>query len=301
MEQVTEEAKFLGQFIPVHYHYNMLLDEARMQGFLAALNYAVRPGAKVLELGGGTGVLSFFAAKNAEKVWCVERNPALVKTARAMLSQNKHGDKVRVIQADAFDYLPPEPVDLVICEMIHVAMLREKQIEVIDSFKRRYLAKFGGPLPLFVPEACIQGVQPVQQNYAYEDYYAATILFQNPIATQERTVSLADPEIYQMFSYADDLSHQISWQGTLTATNDGILNALRFITKNVLAIRTDIGSTIDWHSAYLVLPIENPVQVCSGDQIHISFSYQAGAELDALQPVVSVTLGAANQAVVMSR
>jgi hypothetical protein len=30
--------------------------------------------------------------------------------------------------------------------MIHVGMLREKQVEVIEAFKQRYLARFGGPL-----------------------------------------------------------------------------------------------------------------------------------------------------------
>ena len=65
----------LGQFIPPQYHYNMLNDTVRMQGFKNALELVVRPGARVLELGGGTGVLSFFAAKNAAHVWCVERNP----------------------------------------------------------------------------------------------------------------------------------------------------------------------------------------------------------------------------------
>jgi hypothetical protein len=55
-----------------------------------------------------------------------------------LLALNPNGEKVEVIHADAFEYLPPEPVDVVICEMIHVGMLREKQVEVIESFKRRY-------------------------------------------------------------------------------------------------------------------------------------------------------------------
>ena len=76
----------LGQFIPLHYHYNMLNDNARMSSFKEALECVVTPGSRVLELGGGTGVLSFFAAKNAGKVWCVERNPELVHEARRILA-----------------------------------------------------------------------------------------------------------------------------------------------------------------------------------------------------------------------
>ena len=69
--------------------------------------------------------------------------PLLVQAARHILAMNPGGERVEVVHADAFDYLPPEPVDVVICEMLHVGMLREKQIPVIDSFKQRYLEKFG--------------------------------------------------------------------------------------------------------------------------------------------------------------
>lgn len=56
------ESLELGQFIPLHYHYNMLNDNVRMNGFKEVINLVVKPGAKVLEFGGGTGVQSFFAA-----------------------------------------------------------------------------------------------------------------------------------------------------------------------------------------------------------------------------------------------
>ncbi len=288
MTPITDESKLLGQFIPVQYHYNMLLDEARMQGFRAAIDYVVKPGMRVLELGGGTGVLSFFAAQRAERVYCVERNPALVDTARRMLSANPNGHKVQVVLADAFDYLPPEPVDVVICEMLHVGLLREKQVQVIDSFKRRYLEKFGGPLPMFVPEACLQAVQPVQQDYLYEGYYAATPLFQCPVSQQPRTAGLADPVLFQCFTYDAELPQRCEWQGLIQVTEGGLFNALRFITKNALAVCLDTASTIDWHNQYLVLPVAEPCQVQAGDQIAVSFSYAPGEPLEALQPRVAV-------------
>src|SRR5487761_1017102 len=94
----ADEREVLGQFIPLHYHYNMLTDEARMAGFKEALEKVVPPGGKVLELGGGTGVLSFFAAQNAAKVWCVERNPELVRAARRILALNAGGDRIEVVE-----------------------------------------------------------------------------------------------------------------------------------------------------------------------------------------------------------
>ena len=279
----------LGQFIPLHYHYNMLNDTARMQGFKAALDVAVQPGAKVLELGGGTGVLSFFAAQKAGKVWCVEHNPELAATARDILALNPNGHKVEVIEADAFEYLPPEPVDVVICEMIHVAMLREKQLPVIASFKQRYLEKFGGPLPIFVPEAFIQAVQPVQQSFDFEGYQAPTILFQDPLLAQNKTFELAPSVVYQMQAYQDTLPQTCAWKGSIKIDCDGILNALRFITKNVLAISLAEQKTIDWFSQYLIVPLAEPLIVTTGEEIEIEFSYAAGAAFSALTSTLRVS------------
>jgi len=187
------ESCYLGQFIPVHYHHNMLMDQNRMASFKTAIDYAVKPGARVLELGGGTGVLSWFAAEKADKVYCVEFNPDMVREARRMLALNPNGDKVEVIHADAFEYLPPEPVDVVICEMIHVAMLREKQVEVIESFKRRYLERFGGALPVFLPEAVIMAVQPLSQEYDFEGFYAPIVQFQQTGASYSGTKNWPSP------------------------------------------------------------------------------------------------------------
>ena len=272
----------LGQFIPLHYHHNMLNDSTRMNSFKEAIHLVVRPGAKVLELGGGTGVQSFFAAQKADKVYCVERNPELVEAARDLLAKNINGDKVEVIQADAMHYLPPEPVDVVICEMLHTGLLREKQMPVIDSFKRRYLEKFGGPLPVFVPEASIQAIQPLQQNFHFEDFYAPTILFQNPYSIQERSKSLGDPEVFQLLSYEEPFSQTCACNGEISITENGQLNALRLITKNILAINMATGSTIDWHTQYIIFPLATPFQVCKGDQISVRFSYQGGDPLKAL-------------------
>ena len=278
----------LGQFIPLHYHYNMLNDTARMQGFKAALDVAVQPGAKVLELGGGTGVLSFYAAQKAGKVWCVEHNPELAATARDILAMNPNGDKIEVIDADAFEYLPPEPVDVVICEMVHVAMLREKQIPVIASFKDRYLKKFGGPLPIFVPEAFIQAVQPVQQAFDFEGYHAPTILFQDPTLAQSKTFELAPSAIYQMAAYQDTLPQTCAWKGNVKIDCGGILNALRFITKNILSISLTEQRTIDWFSQYLIVPLAQPLIVETGEEIEVEFSYAAGASFSALTSTLRV-------------
>lgn len=284
---------YLGQFIPLHYHHNMLSDENRMSNFKAAIDHVVFAGTKVLELGGGTGALSCFAAARASQVWCVEFNPDLVAESRRFLALNPHGHKVEVIHADAFDYLPPEPVDVVICEMIHVAMLREKQIEMIEAFKQRYLRHFGGPLPIFVPEAVIMAVQPLQQHYDFFGFYAPIIQFQRPLIMQNGTTELAVPAVYSTLDLSQPTSREIQWQGRFMLTQDGSVNALRFITKNILAVLHEQASTIDWLIDYLVLPLDKSVEGKAGDVLEVAFNYLAGGSIRSLEKSMRVTLTSA--------
>jgi len=278
----------LGQLIPLHYHYHMLRDRARMNGFRRAIEACVRPGAKVLEFGGGTGVLSFFAAQQASRVWCVERNPELVSEARRLLAQNPNTERIEMIQADAFEYLPPEPVDVVICEMLHVGLLREKQLAVIKAFKERYVQRFSGPLPVFIPEAVLQAVQPVQQSFDFEGYYAPTILFQDPVVSHVGTRELGAPVLYQQLTYESPFDLLCQWSGSLTIALGGTFNALRIVTKNILAILVDSQSTIDWHNQYLIVPLTKEFPVKSGDTVHVAFNYTAGDPLSSFHPLVSV-------------
>lgn len=284
------ESCYLGQFIPLHYHHNMLMDNNRMQGFKAAIDHVVFPGAKVLELGGGTGVLSWFAAAKADKVWCVEFNPDMVNEANRLLAQNLNGHKVEVVHADAFEYLPPEPVDIVICEMIHVAMLREKLVEVIENFKQRYLEKFGGPLPIFMPEAIVMAVQPVQQDYNFEGYIAPIVQFQETTVIYTGTKELAQPALYSIIDFDQPVDMIIEWQGTFIIENKGKLNALRFITKNILSVVQAQSSTIDWLNHYMVLPLPNAIDVKSGDIVDVNFKYRAGGSIASLQNALQASI-----------
>ena len=283
-ELVTE------QTVPMHYHFNMLNDSTHLQAFKEAIDHVVKPGDRVLDLGGGTGVLSFMAAQHAAQVTYVERDAGLVVAARQTISKNKNGDRVKIVHADVNDYLPLEPVDVVICEMLHVGMLLEQQMAVMDSFKQRYQEKFAGKLPRFIPEACIQAVQPVEQDFCFEGYYAPNTLFQVPTITQDKTVQLAPPEIFQLFAYDEAIPQRCECDQRITIATDGKLNAVRIITKNILAILLDEQRNVEWFNQYLVVPLDQSLQVKAGDEISLRFSYLPGAQLDALAGSLQVTV-----------
>jgi predicted RNA methylase len=274
----------LGQFIPLHYHFNMLDDVARTGAFEEAIARTVRPGAQVVELGGGTGVLSFFAARDAEHVWCVERNREVARETRRLLALNGCADTVEVVEADGGEWVPPQPIDVVVCEMLHVALLVEKQLPVLAAFKEHYLDALGPPLPRFIPEAVLQAVQPVAQSFDFHGYVAPTVHYQDGTAEQPRTRELGEPVVYQTLEFADTIPRRVAWTGSLTMTRAGSLNAVRFITKNVLAMLPGEQRSVDWLMNYLIVPLASAIEVVAGDTVEVAFDYAFGGPLDSLQP-----------------
>jgi predicted RNA methylase len=292
-DQGVPEKYFLGQMISLHHHFHLLNDRARLTAFREAIDFVVRPGAKVVELGGGTGVLSFFAAEHAEKVWCVERNPELVRAAEAFLARNRHGDRVEVVLADAHEYLPPEPVDVVVCEMLHSGLLREKQASVIRAFRENHARRFAGRVPFFVPEVTLLGFQAVEQSFQFAGYQAPIPLFQPPGSEQEDTTGLSEPVIYETIDYRgidfhDRIPAELAWGGHLTITRPGRLNALRFATKNLLVLIEKQGRAVEWSNMHLVMPLPRPILVEPGRVLEISFSYPPGGSLDSLRQSIRV-------------
>ena len=275
------EEMVLGQFIPLHYHFNMLRDQTRMVPFREAIRKTVPAGGNVLELGGGTGVLSWFAAQTAAHVWCVERNPALVRAARSFLAENFNGDRVTVVQADAMTWLPPEPVDVVICEMLHVGLIREKQLEVIQSFKDRYRAKFGPRLPRFIPDTSMLAVQPLQQDFTFLGYTAKVPIFE-PCGPHMPACWLADPHFYSTVDYAEDFSHEFNINASIPLQNSGRWNAISLLTNNFLAFDLRVGTADQWLMNQLILPLPEPMDVAAGDTVAIEMQYTAGCSIETL-------------------
>jgi len=290
----TVEDHLLGQYIPLHYHFNMLQDQHRVGAFAEAIQAVIKPGMHVVELGGGTAILSWLAAQQGARVTCVERNPALVHSSRKLLEKNSHGDRVTVVQADARDYVPTEPVDVVICEMLHVGLLREKQLEVIQAFKQHYLAAFGrqAKLPKFFPEATTMLVQPVQFCYDFAGYHAPLPIFQDPAVSTSRTVVLGEFVTYANIFYDQSYPTLFNCTLDLEVSQPGTLTGLRFATQNLITILLDQQRGIPWANQLLVLPVQEPVEVTVGETIHIEFHYQAGGTLESLNEMLSVEVRA---------
>jgi len=151
--------------------YMCLRDERRTEVLRDAIERAVSPGDVVVELGGGTGILSFFAARaGASRVLVVEIDPLLAHTLRGSIAANGLGDVVEVIEGDALQVALPDDIDLIISEMIETALLDELQVPAMNRLHRDGIIS---PATKLIPHAYTTNAQLVTADL---DYYGFTIL-----------------------------------------------------------------------------------------------------------------------------
>ncbi len=278
--------QLLGQYIPLLYHHNMLQDADRVKAFRDAIDLVVQPGMHCVELGGGTGILSSFAARQGARVTCVERNPELVSCGRRFVQLNNLDEQIHVVQADASSFVPDTPADVVICEMLHVGLLREKQAQVIDAFKRNHMRAYGERLPVFLPEASILMVQPVEQTFCFFGYEAPIPVFQAPQLDHPDTRELTALHPYASIAYDEVIPRGFDVREPLDVIRPGRVNALRFVTQNVIAVDVPGQRAITWPNQCLVLPIESAFDVVADQSVQTSFRYTCGDSVERLADAI---------------
>lgn len=135
-------------FADLYQHDRMLADSARVEAYWEALRKHVGPGDVVLDLGSGTGVLSFFAARQGAQVHGIEHSP-LVDAARAVAADNGI-ENVEFHRVHSSRFELPVKADAIVHEQIGDALFDERMVENIAELRDRFLKPGGRVLPNLV-------------------------------------------------------------------------------------------------------------------------------------------------------
>jgi SAM-dependent methyltransferase len=153
------------------YPYMCLKDEARTLAFRDAIRAVVRHGDVVVDVGAGSGILSFFAADaGAGAVYAVEIDPVSAAALRRSIALNPAiADRITVVEGDAALVGLPR-ADVVVAEIIETGLLDEQQVPVLNALRRRGVIT---PSTRLVPAGYDTTLQLVTADHRYYGFVIA--------------------------------------------------------------------------------------------------------------------------------
>lgn len=145
-QQSNPFTQYYGQLL---HQGNMLADNVRTSTYQQAFfKNAIDFNDKViLDVGTGTGILSFFAVQaGAKRVYAVEASQSAV-TAELLSKANGFDDKIKIIIGKIEEIELPEKVDIIISEPIGFLLVHERMLESYVIARNRFLKNDGIMMP----------------------------------------------------------------------------------------------------------------------------------------------------------
>lgn len=145
------------------YHYRLLSDRMRTRAFKNAINHIVKPGQSVLDIGAGTGFLSFLCVKaGAARVYAVEHDD-VISLARLAAHTNKMDSKVYFLKRHSTKIKLPCKMDLIVTETIGNSGLDEGIVASVIDARKKWLK----PKGRIIPSSMELYAAPVELSSAY--------------------------------------------------------------------------------------------------------------------------------------
>lgn len=233
-----------------------------MAGFFEAISKNSK--GTVFDLGAGSGILSYWAASNADRVYAVELNSSTAKKTHDNL---RYLDNVDVICADAGKFSFSEKADIIICEMLDTALIDEEQVPIINSV-RKYLKDDG----IFIPCSILNCLEPVQveiEHICYEE---------NEIP---ENMVLGSPLFYSRINFDSPVETSFDETIKIDINSSGTFNGIKITTFTLLTEDIICGPT-PMLNPPLIIPV-NPLEVTSGDELLLDLKYVMGGGLESVE------------------
>jgi len=190
----------------------MLRDSVRVEAYRAALMAAAQQlqGATVMDIGTGSGILAFLAAKQgARRVYAVEASPEMARLASRLARANGLAGVVEVVPKHLEDIgddeIAPGSVDVIISELFSHFLVGEVGLQVVTIAKQRFLRPGGLVLPAaaqlrlspFEDKALGAELRARHSFWHQRDFYGLDLSAALPLAEEQvlrqNVIDLVDP------------------------------------------------------------------------------------------------------------
>jgi len=247
-----------------------LYDTRRVELFQQAIQEIVQPGDIVVDAGSGSGVLGLLAAAaGAGRVYCIELNGEFVPVIEEHARRNGFADRVVAIHADATTVALPEPVDIIISEVISAGFFYEPQLQILDNL-RRFL-KPGGSI---VPLAMDNWIELID---AQDKLYGLTFNYDSRFAMLAGDRSLTTKASYLLTDFHERTGSYISSGVTVRSVRSGVANALRITYRIRFTETLESAEPTDFLLNPQIIFLSEPVVLDQDEEYHVSIGYEASS------------------------
>ena len=158
------------EFTDLCEHEKMLADSVRINTYKRAIEKHVGAEDMVLDLGTGTGILSFFAAgQKPEKIYAIDHSE-FITIAEAIAKKNKF-ENIEFVKTNSRNFNPDVKFDIIIHEQIGDYLFNENMIQNLLDLRHRLLKPSGRIIPgkfeLFLEPACLK--EPFNIPFIWEN------------------------------------------------------------------------------------------------------------------------------------
>lgn len=259
--------------------------------FMLSIMEQVYSGAKVCEIGVGTGILSLGALlSGASTVVGVEINPITCLLAKCVVEYFEEKniipkDSIIIHWADALSFgregntmFSYADYDVVISENIYTGMFYEKQVQMMNRVHMDHRVKGSEREYTVLPAGMDSYVQPVMLSESIQGRSHTAIDLQ---AKGILHTSLAEPLPYHSFDFTAQSDEKINRKVTFDIHESGCLDAILIYSCVTLTAHLSIErNENEFLNNDHIITLEKPISVKQGDKLQISLSYLAGSEVE---------------------
>ncbi len=262
----------------------MIVDAARREAYLGALEAAIDPSSRVLDLGAGTGFFTLAAlGLGAREVVAVEMMDA-IELLPGVVRDNGFESRCQIYRGDVRE-LDIGTFDLIISDLRGVGPLYGNHLEVIDYANKHLLSDGGVLLPLrdrlgaaliAAPEERDRRIKPWHvDEYSYAPYEHSSLTAPGSLRESSPTV-LTEPVIWAEIDYRCTTSlEQRHFGGSFQSrvTQDGAADGIVYWFEASITedhhYSTKLGDS-DPTYGRLYLPFKKELTLTEGEQVSLS-------------------------------
>jgi type I protein arginine methyltransferase len=265
---------------------------SRLAQYADAIAARMKPGDAVVDLGAGSGILSFLACRaGARRVYAIEASGS-IEFARLLAARNGFHDRIEFIGKPSTQVVLPERVDVIVGDIHDTFGLQAHGLAAVVDARERFLKPEGALIPcstqlmagpVEAPDLFARTIDVWRQRVHGIDLTPLRVLAANqPSAARiERTQLLAVPAPVATIDLTRAQTLHAGGKTRVDVTRDGTLHGICGCFVTTLSAGVVMGNvpgeSDTTNFAQTFFPVESPTAIHAGDQIAIRIDTHDGS------------------------